>query len=695
MARLIVGLLAGGVVGAVAVWVALGGLEEAPDDAASEEPAAVRAELAVTRGNDAARRQAWRAATRQFQRAERALPSARWGLAAARTFGLWPRATTNTAEEIRAIVFSDDGRLVAAFDGEAVWVVEVATGETVATVPAAAADSALFVAGGERIALLYPDADSPHAVTHPVRGAGPSTRYRLSPGVRGGGPRLRLVDGPATHGHLHPKPGLAELSEGTESRDGAVRAWATGKVMHVSVEGEPVASMQRDEDHAITHVAITGDGRQVAYATEAGAARVGSPRAAEWEDRWASGTWNPVRALGFLPFHGLLAEARRDGELTLWSPDSGSPLHTTLVEGAGRITAAAFSPDGRTVATAHGRSQLELWHWGAPDAIQALACGGAEDVAPREAPVGIDLFDDEDTGETPATRRQAELRAGRAAGVLSVAFSPDGGRVAAADWHGNLRVFDRATGGLVHRFHHAEPAQSVAWVSERALAVATRDGGVVHWQLGASPSARRHELPSDAVASHPGTSRLAAAGGGRLVLLDASAGELVRDVEVDSAPTDVAAMSFSPAGDLLAIGSAEIEVRDSLTGARISGDDSADRTVALAWSVDGTRLATGHADGEIRLLDPATGDEVGRLAGRNAPPAGVAFTRDGALLVAGRGGGVSVWDTARGVAVTPVGAAVAATADLALSQDGRTLAIALGNDLVELITLDFFPVSKN
>ncbi len=72
-----------------------------------------------------------------------------------------------------------------------------------------------------------------------------------------------------------------------------------------------------------------------------------------------------------------------------------------------------------------------------------------------------------------------------------------------------------------------------------------------------------------------------------------------------------------------------------------------DEVYAVAFHPDGTRLATGDADGRVWLWDLARDEEVVRLPGHEGFIWSLAFSKGGATLASGSGDGtVRLWDTA-------------------------------------------------
>ncbi|PWI64387.1 hypothetical protein PCL_10525 [Purpureocillium lilacinum] len=312
--------------------------------------------------------------------------------------------------------------------------------------------------------------------------------------------------------------------------------------------------------------------------------------------------------------------------------------------------------------------------------------------------------------------------------IKSVAFSPDGKRIASASEDTTVKVWEATTGDIVRTLKgHDDCVNSVAFSPDgKLLASASNDGTVKVWDAATADVVRTLKGHGSRVAFSPNGKLLALVLFGCTVKMwDAATGDVVRTLEGHG--NTVTSVAFSPDGKLLASSSTDgtVKVWDVAAGdvVRTLEHGNSDtwvasldkKLLALAWnsrtvkvwdaatgdavrtlkghrnlvtsvafSPDGKLLALVCFDSTVKVLDAATGDLVGTVEGRKNKVAGrdntvesVAFSPDGKLLAsASRDFTVRVWDAAAGDVVrTPKGHSNWVTS-VAFSPDGKLLASA-------------------
>jgi WD40 repeat protein len=149
--------------------------------------------------------------------------------------------------------------------------------------------------------------------------------------------------------------------------------------------------------------------------------------------------------------------------------------------------------------------------------------------------------------------------------------------------------------------------------------------------------------------------------------------------------TEVIAIAWSPDGTQLASGGLDFALRiwDAATGAPLAvlrATTYARNDInGVAWSPDGRRIATAGQDGYVRLWDPAERVEVRSFRVSLSWARGVSWSPDGtALATSGAGGRLAIWDPQTGALLAALSERGPDVWAVAFSPDGTKLASGSG-----------------
>lgn len=402
-----------------------------------------------------------------------------------------------------------------------------------------------------------------------------------------------------------------------------------------------------------------------------------------------SATWSPDER--------WLATLATDGTARLWDVQTRSVARriTTPAQGYSHYGCVTFSPDGRKLAIGECEGQIRLVDiatggefilpLSAPDSgitalafspdgrLLASACGYFDK--------DIHLWDLESGAEKPRLT-------GHRSWIADLSFSPDGGTLASASGDQTLRLWDvqGKSPPTVLRGNTYE-VWSVVWSSDgRQLLSGGRDGAVRRWDPRATPSVGAYEvLPSRIGMFGLGFSP----DGQTLLAISRTAGAVTRwDLatartlgELAFAGTNHLSLAVSPEGRRLATcdGEGHVRVWDLATEDQIRELSIASTWLArLEFSRRGRLLVAflvqpGDSARTVQVWDTTTWHEVGPEPGQFRALTWVSLAPDDRTLAIGQGDGtIAQWDCegrhcTEGVADTSNG-----TPDhLAHSPDGR------------------------
>jgi WD40 repeat protein len=257
------------------------------------------------------------------------------------------------------------------------------------------------------------------------------------------------------------------------------------------------------------------------------------------------------------------------------------PAHFTYSGHSDYISAVAWSPDGKRIASASGDHTAQVW--------------------------------DADNGGHVLTYR------GHSSDVLALAWSPNGQYIATGSLDTTVQVWNATSGATVYTYRgHTDAIFDVAWSPDgKRIASVSADNTIQIWDAltgqnvvtyRGSASLRGGSTASNAVAWSTDGKTLAIGGVGPAMILDAATAKITGYYGPNGGESH--AVAFSPDGKYLAIGrdDSTVEVWNLTTHSNVYTYNGHTADVfTVAWSPDSKRIASGGADATVQVWDALTG----------------------------------------------------------------------------------------
>jgi WD40 repeat protein len=375
----------------------------------------------------------------------------------------------------------------------------------------------------------------------------------------------------------------------------------------------------------------------------------------------------PPMSFALSPDGTMLAVPYYDESIHLYQTDRGGLMDRIeqLLSMGEMIYRIAYSPDGSRLATISYNGEIRIWNIPQKSISYRLNDQEGQDpVGMVFSPNGKTLAVNYETESGEESVRMLDVASGKWQNTLegkAFSFTPDNLLLGTADEEITLR--EHRSGKVLNSLPGGESTDGLYALSPDGTSLAAGAGDGIHVR-GWDGESRGQKIEGQntaytALALSPGDDLFAAGTADGVEIHRLQDGGLVQELVVESEPDPIAALAYSPTGDLVAgISGSTIHVWDVKSSSQLWSQDTGHTLNELAFSPDGMTLAGVYSENspgkiagvasQILLWNARDG---GRLVELQGPEqilypgyTSLAFSPDGSHLIAAEGGGkIDVW----------------------------------------------------
>jgi WD40 repeat protein len=326
------------------------------------------------------------------------------------------------------------------------------------------------------------------------------------------------------------------------------------------------------------------------------------------------------------------------------------PVHHPVVTPS--AVQAAAPPSVRPVSTRSGRHYMSArarLAWTAGGTVCVLIYFLARTMSQGNQYTGLNYLA---TTYTEQTATQVAMSPQEGV-TYTLAWSPDGSRIASGGNDGDVRIWNARTGTILLGYagSFSYMIHSLAWSPDGSKIASTGPENLIEvWDVATGQNIRFYETGNfsslQVLAWSPDGTRIASSGPqGKVLVWEVSTGKTLLTYQGQN--NVVNSVAWSPDSKLLASGGSNglVEVWDATSGRTLYSDSRHSGAVEqIAWSPDGMRLASASTDYTVQVWDATTGANMLVYSGHQASVLALAWSPDGqALASAGQDTTVQVW----------------------------------------------------